>query len=444
MSNGRQRTGRWLSWVAARLLALLLLPGLLSSCETTSDLGAEFSVDPVSGTVYVDTFTVRTSTVLIDSVETSSSNYLLVGQYTDARLGTITARSYVRLGLGSGAFMPDVMAQYDSLTLTLPTDTYRYGDTTHLQHVQVHQLKDAIRPAQKYYSISALPYNATPLGTHSFLPKSGLGSLRLRLSDALGQQLLQAGIRRQISSDAELEALLPGLVLAPASADNAALVRFLATSTDLVLQLHCHLPAAPTEAVSYSFTALSGERHFYQLQADRRSTLLSTLSASRQSIPSTLTAAETYVQGGLGLQTKVEIPYLLNLNMLGRTWVINGATLTLETVNGSENHLLPAPSTLTAQTTNRANQPGTYLAEPDGTQLLGSYSVGTSPRTNLEQGSYTFALQPYLEALLKREVANEGILLAPNSLDTPERVVLGGSGHATNPIRLGLYLTRVQ
>ncbi|WP_167855594.1 DUF4270 family protein [Hymenobacter fodinae] len=433
---------QWLRRAGAILV--LALPGLLAACETTTGLEGEREVNKVTGTVYVDTLTVRTSTVLVDSVVTSSSSYLMLGQYQDDRLGTITARSYLRLGLGSSAFTPEATAQFDSLVLVLPADTYRYGDTTRVQHLEVHRLTEALRPNTTYYAFNSRAYAATSLGTRSFRARPVLGSLCIRLDAALGQELLTAGINRQLSTDGELEARLPGLALTPSAADNAALLRFTAASSETALRLYYHLPSAPSEALQYSFTGESGARHFYQLQTDRRATLLSSLTATRQAVLSARTAAEAYIQGGLGLQTKVEVPYLLDLKNLTGTWVLNSAQLTLETVAGTENQYLTAPSALTAQLTDRGNHSGAYLTNLDGSTNTAAYARSTSIKTNLEQGSYTFSLTHYMEAVLDRRIENTGILLAPNSAATPERVVLGGTKHTTNPIRLGLYLTRVQ
>ncbi|SNR60594.1 DUF4270 family protein [Hymenobacter mucosus] len=442
MNKVRFFLNQWACRVAGLpVLGLLVL--LLASCEEPSDVGSELVVDTTTGTLFVDTLTVRTSTVLVDSVVTSTSSYLLLGQYQDNRLGTITARSYLRLGLGGTTFEPDVSAVYDSVVLLLPTDTYRYGDTTKVQHLAVHRLREPLRPNTKYYAFNTVGYNATPLVTQAFRARPNLTTLRVPLPASLGRELLTAGISRQLSSDDALEARLPGFCLSPGATDNAAILRFLATSTSATLRLYYHLPTATDEALSRDFTIADGSRHFYQLQADRSSTLLSSLTASRQAIASTRTAAEAYIQGGLGLQTKIEVPYLLDLNNLGGTWVLNSAQLQLETVQGTEKGAF-APATLVLQLADRGNHSGSYLTDLNGATLTAAYSYAYSSRTNLEQGSYSFSLTPYYEAALKREVANEGLLLSSTSPDTPERAILGGTANVTNPIKLRVYLTRVQ
>lgn len=429
---------------AGSWLACWLLWALLTGCEDATIIGAELpSTDKVTGTIYIDTFTVRTSTVLVDSVPTSSNNYLLLGRYTDARLGTLTASSYACLGLADGVFQPKTSMVYDSAVLLLLPDTYRYGDTTRTQQVQVHRLRARIRPNTTYYASSSLAYDAAVLGTTTFQARPRLDTVRVRLADALGQELLAAGQNRQLSTQDELEARLPGLVLAPGPSDNAALLRFDATSQATTLRVYYHDPAAPATVLSYSFSAATGARHFYQLSAERNGSALSTLNAYLQTLPSARTAAEAYIQGGLGLHTKVEIPYLLNLNELDGTWAINSASITLETVTAAENRYFPPPASLTVYLAGRGNQYLGLLADAAGTQITAPYYRGLSARTNLDQGSYTFSLTSYCTAALKRQINNYGLLLAPPTSYLPEQVVLGGNGHKIHPPKVALYMTRV-
>jgi hypothetical protein len=429
----------------ARLLpgAALLLAGLLAlgGCEDPTGLGGALPTDASSITAnYVDTFTVRTSTVLTDSVPSSTSAYLLLGRYHDARLGTVTARSYAQLGL-SAAFTPEPAAVFDSLQLELAPDTYRYGDTTRTQTVQVHRLLADLRGTGTYYTADARPYDAAVLGQLSFRSGQRLRTLRIPLAEALGRSLLAAGQQGRLSSFDELLDLLPGLVLTPAAADDAALLRFAVAGS--ALKLYYHLPTAPDQALSFTFAAATGPKHFYQLEADRRGSLLTGLTATRQAVSSRLTAEETYVQAGLGLQTKVEFPYLLDLKQLGGNLVINAATLETEVVADSENGLLPPPVTLVARLSNAANHSGAYFPDASGNYVTGSYKRATSPRTGLDRGTYHLSLTTYLTQTLARNVANGGILLGPTDADVAERVVLGSARNSSSPMRLRVYFTRV-
>lgn len=144
----------------------------------------------------------------------------------------------------------------------------------------------------------------------------------------------------------------------------------------------------------------SGSRHFYQLQAVRNGSLLSSLTTYLQALPSASTSGEACIQGGLGLQTKVEIPHLLNLNELGGTRVVNSGSMTLETVSAAEDRYFPPPFSHTLYIAGRDNQNVGLLTAADGTQTTAPYSRGQSVCTNLDQGSYVFSLTAYCTAVL--------------------------------------------
>lgn len=432
---GSGRARRWSG--AALLLAVWAL--LLSGCEVAGDFedALPASASPLTAS-YVDTFTVRTSTVLTDSVASSTSGYLLAGQYRDARLGTITARSYLQLGLNGTADLTD--AVFDSVVLDLATDTYRYGDTTRQQTLEVHQLQTDLRGTATYYTADARPYDATPLGRRTLRAGKLGSSLRIRLAAALGQRLLTTAQAGGLTTNDELLALLPGLVLTPAAPDDAALLRFAVSNT--ALRLYYHYSLDPTQALSYSFSASSGPKHFYQLQADRLGTLLSPLNQPRQGLASARTAEETYIEAGLGVQTKVEFPYLLELKQLGNNLVVNSAVLEAEVLGSSENRFLPPPTTLTPRLTDAGNHSQNYFSTTDGAVATARYQRDVSARTGLERGFYSFPLTTYCTQVLAHNIPNGGILLGAPS-DVAERVVLGSGQHPEAPLKLRLYFTRV-
>jgi Domain of unknown function (DUF4270) len=432
-------------WPGAALL--LLLTGLLSSCEDVTGLEGALQIDD-GGTLaatYVDTLTVRTSTVLTDSVASSTSAYLLLGRYQDVRLGSVTARSYLQVGQAS-TFTPEAGAVLDSLVLVLTPDAYRYADTTRTQHIEVHRLQTDLRGTATYYTADSRPYDGATLGQRPFRAGKQLRSLRVPLREAagtqLGQRLLDAARQGTLGTTDELLYQLPGLVLTPGAADDAALLRF--TVAGSALQLYYHLPAAPDQALSHGFELSYGPAHFYQLQADRRGSLLTSLTGLRQGLPSASTAEESYIQAGLGLQTKVEFPYLSDLRELTGGIVINAATLEAEVVPDSENRYLPPPTTLVPRLTNAANRLGARFGDDNGVQVSGTYQRGISPRTGLERGLYTVSLTTYCAQVLAGNLRNHGILLGPASGDMAERVVLAGGRNTGSPMRLRVFFTRIK
>ncbi len=102
-----------------RKLALCLsISALFLACEDPQDIGKDLQPQNQDfGVLFTDTVTVRTSTVLVDSVRTSISNYMLAGQYMDAKLGTVTAKTFFQARF-SGSDTTYILAEspvYDSL-----------------------------------------------------------------------------------------------------------------------------------------------------------------------------------------------------------------------------------------------------------------------------------------------------------------------------------------
>ncbi|MGI4822223.1 MAG: hypothetical protein ACRYFV_13515, partial [Janthinobacterium lividum] len=81
-----QRAARVASWCVSLLFAGLLLT--LGACTTPGDIGVGLpDANANTGAYLIDTLTIKASTVLRDSVVTSASTNLVVGQYNDPELG---------------------------------------------------------------------------------------------------------------------------------------------------------------------------------------------------------------------------------------------------------------------------------------------------------------------------------------------------------------------
>ena len=421
-----------------RGLQLMLLAAAAAACDPVGNITLDLPATSTGSTAYyVDTLTVRVATVLHDSIATSTTDNLLVGRYHDPRLGTITARSFVRVGLGA-AYAPATAEVFDSLVLVLKPDKYRYGDTTRLQTVEVHRLRDPFVTAKTYYAFSQLGYDAAVLnqgtGTRALRVRPRLTTLRLRLADALGQELLTAGKAHRLETEEQLYNQLAGLAITPGAADDAALFRSQVSTAGAALSLYTHLPFDPLTAIAKDFTLAAGAKHFYQIATDGTGTLLAPLTTSLQALDVSRTAQESYIDGALGLQTKIEIPYLNNLRAFGSSITIVQAQLVLEALPGSTTRYLPPPGSLVPYLAGRGNQQGLAVGA-----VAVPYLNSVSTITGLETGSYSFAITAYCQAVVDRALDNDGVLLASAAPTSPERVVLGGPRRSENRLRLELY-----
>lgn len=101
---------------------LLLLTGFIVVACQSGDLNVGQSVINPQGLLVqpIDTITVQASTVLrVDSFATSSSGALVVGQWTDAQTGQMTAKSFASLNYVSNSLASLTNIQLDSVVLEL-------------------------------------------------------------------------------------------------------------------------------------------------------------------------------------------------------------------------------------------------------------------------------------------------------------------------------------
>jgi hypothetical protein len=453
-----------------RLLLGLSLLLIAAACSTTpNNIGVGLpTADANTGAYLVDTLTIRASTVLRDSIITSSSNSLFVGRYNDPQLGIITAKSYVSFRLAS-LFTPDQSQIADSLVLVLKplpvssSNPYaRYGDTTKLQTlVDVRRLNSFVPTTQYGYASPKLTpmsgrVGATSVNENITLQKRrarpNLSNLRIRLNPSFRDELMRAGKSRQLSSQEQLDALYPGLALLPAADDNAALVQFGAATDGAALILYYHDPTDPSTAISYSLDLATG-RHFYQAEADRSAiaglNTFTTSTTSLSAIDASRTTQQVYIQGLLGLVTKLEIPYLTNLRSFGKNLIITNAVMTAEVPTTTMGTNLTPPSPLALYTTDQSNRLGAVISQTTIRSAPGSGNTATNAFdyladvTSLDgfnEGGYTWSVLQYCQAVVNNQVQNNGLLLNTTAPTLPNRVVLGGPLRSTNKMRLRLYL----
>src|SRR6478735_4910606 len=97
-------------------LSLIIICCLFGCAESESTIGFS-EVDSKPQTVMIDTFTVRTSTVLLDSVNSSGASKIIVGSYVDPVLGRISSSSYLQIGPSTASWTIDNDAVFDSVAL---------------------------------------------------------------------------------------------------------------------------------------------------------------------------------------------------------------------------------------------------------------------------------------------------------------------------------------
>ena len=183
-----------------KYLSILILLTFFSCNKDnqTFDIGGKY-VDVQTDLRYIDTLTVSSFTVKLDSLRTSGlddgQGAVIVGKYHDPEIGDVSASSYFKLMLPDFRTVP-VNSIYDSLTLIMVDNDYYIGDTLQPITIHVHRVEQTIRVREDnyLYNTSKFNYFAEPLGSRTYKPRPNTplrDTVSVRLSDDLGNELLQ-------------------------------------------------------------------------------------------------------------------------------------------------------------------------------------------------------------------------------------------------------------
>ncbi len=229
-------------------ILIILFFGFFSCQDKTKELGLSLPNQKNVEVFFTDTMTVETSTVFIDSVNTTNSTSLLVGKLNDPQLGVMTASSILTFqAISSERFKPieDTLASVDisvgnslveaSLVLNYSKS---YGEGTGKQKFGVHTLVNNLDKSKVYNNKSGLPtdnfdeYNPISIDKtttgHEFDIATDLPGKRLRipLSDSFRDKLiimLKSVPDDGILTQDLLETYLKGIVLVPDAASKTIL-----------------------------------------------------------------------------------------------------------------------------------------------------------------------------------------------------------------------------
>lgn len=315
-----------------KLLKFFLLNAVvfLSACyDEESTYGKEW-VTSAFRNVTIDTSTVVTTAVLIDSLETSGKNLVLVGRYTHPCWGSITATSYLPYSRPSYTTDSEEKVALDSLVFRLAYTGRFIGDTTQVQSFSIHRLteKISLTDAGYLYNHSSFSYETEPLTSYRFRPKpSSPDTLDIRLPDALGEDLLtrfHSG-DEAVSSD-RFEEYFKGLVLVPDAGNSHSVLTFAVTDSLASMILYYHIENEWNEQRQLLFSP-SATSQFNSITHDRSGTAMEEYPTRDVEIPSGALDNRSLLFGGLGWYTRLEFPYLNDLLQQGKQVQVESALL---------------------------------------------------------------------------------------------------------------------
>ncbi len=317
----------------------------LGACDEENDLNA-FSIGDEfirseTTVAIVDTYKVRMSTLMVDSIPTSKTGILMAGQYIDSYFGQINANAYMQFSLPT-SYTPEEDDKVDSLVLRLKYINQTYGDTLKKQTFEVYRLEEEmeLNDDGRLYNTSSFKHSENPIGSYTFIPRPGRDRyLEIRLPDELAQEFFDKKFTED-ENDNDLQDLpsflkyFNGLVLKNAT-NGGAILSFGAVDSTVSLVLHTSRVELEKKVIKYKFNLNTGGIYFNEIENDHSNTSLNVLQAGGDNISSTQTDNKSYMQGGVGIFTRLEFPSLPSLLNTDKDFVLVKAELLLKPVRGS-------------------------------------------------------------------------------------------------------------
>ncbi len=444
-----------IKWIGISICAVLY-----AACETPgelSELGSGF-VEENSRVVFIDTFSLQSSTILLDSLSTSGTGQILVGAYEDDVFGKITCSSYFQIRYGS-LLSQNLEYIVDSVEFILTYTGYYEGDTNLIQSLKIHRLIEEIEADDQglLYNIDRFDSDPIAWGSTSFRPSPQDGNtLSIRLPDELGLEWMEILTQQnaELITLNDFIDLYKGVVLSPGEIDQTAVLGFHASELDNdnidevsvpssvlpIIRIHYQEIGEVPEVKTYDLTLHNQQLQFNSIQTDRSMTLLADLDEPEYSLSSANADDMIFLQSSVGILPKIEFPDVESLYFLGEGAILQ-AELVIEPVKGtySRNNLLA--ENLILYQTDRNNRIGDVLLNPNTGGII--YGILESDYVYQETTTYRFPITDYMNEILSTDEFTENAVLIGfpdiRFQSSIEAQVFGGPLHRSHNVRLELY-----
>ena len=337
---------RFAIWAALLTVAL----ATWMSCTRSTPFGADLLDDQVADYAFTDTMTLKCSLQYEEDIITGNVTgaTMLCGEVTDPQFGKTKIDLYTGMTFNKTDLNLNG-ARVDSVVLFLK---YRpsavYGDTTKFQTLRVFQLEDSVRYGKEYLSTEKLPagqelgslhFSPKPNKKDSIAPTLKAALVRVKLDRNFGETLkdlsLDSLTRVKESVFAQKIKGLKITSTADAGADPGTMLAFDLSDKSFSFVRLYYMKDTSRLTADYIFSGnLLTLGKFVNIEHDYgNAPFKDKIGAPADEF--------FYVQGARGLQIKVELPYVANLNNI----VVNKAELVL-TAKDPANAFLPLPDQL--------------------------------------------------------------------------------------------------
>ena len=406
---------------------------LIFSCQRSTNIG--YNILPGDDRINLnitDTLSLEIHTIKTDSVISSGVSELLLGEYTDPIFGYSKASFALQFAMGQAVNFSstDIV---DSVILSLPYNQNMnniYGNSSSEQTVEIYKITNDLDNQKKYYSNENPDlYTGELVGNTTYYPTAADTVFNIKLDNSLGEYFISAD-QTNFDSIQSFHNFFKGLYIkAESNNDDGAIVKFNMNAA-LIMIIYFH--NENNSNLQYKITANNSLTvRFNLLEHDYTSADFAG-TIDDNTLPQDTVA---YLQAGSGLYTKIQVPFLKNLNNLGNI-VINRAELIINTV----------PENLSSETTYPAINKVfiTGFVSDTSSILIPDYITQTFYSGELyEDGTYKFNITAYVQNILNGTTENKGIKLFPafDNSDVARSIITTGKN--SKPMKLVITYTKI-
>jgi hypothetical protein len=431
-SKARRRTG---------LVSSLILFLVGMGCNSPSELGANFLEGGRISLAYIDTLSLKTSTVVFDSLITSRNGRLLLGYVDDPQIGRITSSPCFQIEPPSGSEIFDENFTYSYLALRLEYDRYSYYDTTQLINLKVLEIDEEIELEDdgnlynnRTFKKKLTNGSAIPLGQLSFFPSPNrYDTLEIRLPDSLGRRLFQWLVDgdSRVSNINEFQDYLKGISLEPDTTTSTSMIGLKPTAS---LRLHYINSGIPKKNKYLDFS-IGRSIYYNRIQTNRKNTELSSLTTREKGVSSTTTRNTVYFSNATGLAVRIEIPHLRSVLTFDENLIVSQAELRIIPINNSYDSNTELPRAFTIVKVDKFND------------FIGSYQNSLLLRRDelIDRDTHYVAdITQFVKEQLKSELSNRNALLfIPAPLGSTADRVYAGDPKNKYGMELRIYYSKI-
>jgi hypothetical protein len=450
----------------SRILVLLLFI-ILTSC-TISDIedfvvGDNF-INDRTGITMIDTMTLQTSVVKFDSITSNSAGRLLLGSNYNTFSGYKKSDAYFEMVFDGGVSYTNFVV--DSVCLIMNYDTYSAGDTTLTQTFTIFELSErmALDENDYLYTTHYFDHVSNPLGVINLKPRpNSTEEINVRLSDQFGERLANL-IREKndtlfsgelfkdffkgiyIHSEENVKGAVWGIQVTDSDETESTSdteTTASASSTVPEIRLYYHLKVNPNDLsdLYYQFSFDTEGIYYNQISENAQNTPMEGLGGETGERNTKLTSNQLFVQSGVQVFSKINVPHIDNLLWIGENSAFIGATLRLFPVKGTYTSSANLPDSLYVFTVDKKNNITSQLTKP-GTET-NAFALLTIEKDVEETIYYEIDISSFIDTELKEELETQNSLLigfgSAKAKTTAEHLILGASNSGKYSPTMNIY-----